>query len=160
MLARKKVTTEIKKFIENLVLKYGIEDDFINRDPVLKQNLELVSDPEERLFIKALYSQEIKDCLNTNRPLEEVLASVTIKKLIEKFINKEIGLGDIEKSLEQKLNLSANTAKEIAKSIIENQQVIKEYEAEFVSEEDEETREETPIIRKNIAPKGLNQELL
>jgi len=159
MAIRKKPTIEIQKFIEGIVLKYGLENDFIDRDPELKQKLGAANDPEERIFIKVFYSKELRDHLQAKRPLKELLASALIKDLIEKFINKEIGIEEVEITLTKNLNLDAKTAKEIGQSIVENQQVIKEFEEEFVPGEDETMEGKSPIQRGGN-PKGLNQELL
>jgi len=112
---RKKPSTETLNFIENIVVRHGLEKDLVENDPVLEKNLQSAESPEERRVAKFLHSQKIKECLALKRPIEEVSASVAIVKIIEKLINKEItfnDLGEILKSALEKLNIDPSHKKQ------------------------------------------------
>lgn len=157
-MTRKKPSTETFNFIEELVMQYDLEKNLLENDPLLAARIKLAKTPEERRVIKFLQSKKIKECLDFKKPLEEVSASVAIAKVVEKLINKEIAIDDLEKELKlslEKLNVEQKTIEEIAKKIANNENVIKDMITEENIEEDEYFPEE-----QEEKPKGIAQELM
>lgn len=116
----KKISSDIVYFIEGIVLEYNLEKDFIEGDSLLKKKMENVTDLAERISIKLLYSQVISDYINNNKPLEEILASFKIKKIIEQLINNKINFDDLNILLSQNIKASPEIIKSIEEKIRNN----------------------------------------
>jgi len=113
----KKISSDIVYFIESIVLEYNLEKDFIEGDSLLKKKMENVTDLAERISTKLLYSQAINDYINNNKPLEEILASFKIKKIIEQLINNKINFDDLNILLSQDIKASPEIIKAIEEKI-------------------------------------------
>jgi hypothetical protein len=116
----KKISSDIVYFIESIVLEYNLEKDFIEGDSLLKKKMENVTDLAERISTKLLYSQAINDYINNNKPLEEILASFKIKKIIEQLINNKINFDDLNILLSQDIKASPEIIKAIEEKIRNN----------------------------------------
>jgi hypothetical protein len=158
---KKKLSSETLNFIENIVVRYGLEKNLIEGDPALEKKLQLAESPEERRVTKFLQSQKIKECFALKKPVEEMSASVAIAKLTEKLINKEIAFDDfggLLKSALENLNIDSKTIGEVAK-IIENDKNVIEDLAKDDAEDYPEEEIPSPEQKRGI-PGGINQELL
>lgn len=116
----KKISSDIVYFIEGIVLEYNLEKDFIEGDSLLNKKMENVTDLAERISIKLLYSQAINDYINNNKPLEEILVSFKIKKIIEQLINNKINFDDLNILLSQNIKASPEIIKSIEEKIRNN----------------------------------------
>jgi hypothetical protein len=152
----KKPSIALQKFIEGLIADYGLEKDILI-SPALEKELGRAGSLKEKMFLKSVYDENIKKHLALKKPLEDVLPSFALYKIIEKTINKEVGLNEIKKLIEEKLKISPEQAEEISQKISHNDFVIKEMEA---MEKEEEAEDGSAPAAGQIKPKGLNQELL
>lgn len=154
----KKLSSEIIYFIESIVLEYDLEKDFIEGDDLLKKKLSGVNDLAERISNKLLFSKTINDYIKNNKPLEEILASFKIKKIIEELINNKISFDDLNALLSQ----SIKTSPEITQSIVEKIKInplIKELMSSEVGES-EELIDGEENSKKNTNTKSIGNILL
>jgi len=132
----KKISSDIIYLIESIVLEYNLEKDFIEGDSLLKKKLADVTDLAERISIKLLYSQTINDYINNNKPLEEILASFKIKKIIEQLINNKINFDDLNILLSQNIKSSPEIIKSVEEKIKNNPSI-----KEIMNNKTEESKE-------------------
>lgn len=144
----KKITSDIALFIEDIVLKYNLEKDFIEKDVLLKKKLDGITNPAERISLKFLYSQEIGQYIENNKPLEEILTSVKIKKIVEQLINKKIEFGDISSLLSQNIKAEPEIIKSIEEEIKNNPKIKEAIEGEPTPILEENYNEEQDLNKK------------
>jgi hypothetical protein len=152
---RKKLTFEIEDFIEDIALMYGLDDAFIEEDPLLKETLGPITDPAERITIKLLYSKRIEECLKAKQPLETFVPSAMLGRIIENLINKDISIEELKEAIENRLRLPPSSAREIAQKISENEKVLEAIDAAFIAKDNPEVE----VLKEKISSTGINQEL-
>lgn len=158
----KKISDDIIYFIEGIVLEYNLEKDFIEEDVLLKKKLSGVDDLAERISNKLLFSKTINDYIKNNKPLEEILVSFRIKKIIEQLINNRISFDDLNALLSQNIKVSPEVIQSITEKIKKNPSIkelidskIGETEELISNEEDSKKNTNTKSIG-NILLKKIN----
>jgi hypothetical protein len=152
---KKFLSLEIENFLENIIFKYNLEEDFINRDSELKKNLEKITDPSERITTKLLYSKEINNYLDQKTPLENFIPSFMLNKITERLINNEFPIEKLKEELELKLKIPPSLSIEIAQKLVENPEILKMIDEEIAPE----PPNENILSTENQTPKGIGQEL-
>lgn len=158
----KKISTDIVYFIEEIVLEYDLEKDFIEGDVLLKEKMAGVTDLAERISTKLLYSQVIDNYINNDKPLDEVSASFKIKKIIEQLINKKISFDDLNTLLSQSIKASPEIIKSVEEKIRTNTSIkeLMDNEAEIDKENKEIVIDTEENLKKNTNTKSIGNILL
>ncbi|MFZ2390367.1 MAG: hypothetical protein WAW15_00925 [Minisyncoccales bacterium] len=147
------ITTPIVSFIEELMIKYHLEDNFIEGDPLLKEKLSETENISDRAVLKLIFGEKIKEQLKTGKSLEEFLPSMKIKRIIEGLLEKKYSSKDLPELIKTALNISDSEIKEISDAISSNVEILKLI-AQPLSETDteeninESTEEEKKVINK------------
>jgi len=116
----------VLSFIEEIVSKYELEKDLIEGDLLLKKKIQETTDISEIPIVKILYSEKVKERLDSGIPLEEVIPSIKLKNIINQIIKKEISYGELSKIIEEKLKIDKTVAEEISNLIQKNKEISQE----------------------------------
>lgn len=155
----KKLSLDIMLFIESVVFEYNLEKDFIDGDVLLKEKMSDVTDLAERISNKFLYSQQIISHLKNDRPLEEILVSFKIKKIIEQLVNKIITFEDLHLLLSQSIKASPEIIKSIEEKIKVNPQIKNAIESEIEGLAEEKIDDEE-VVNEKTNTKSIGNILL
>ncbi|HNY36233.1 MAG TPA: hypothetical protein PLD14_00945 [Candidatus Pacearchaeota archaeon] len=147
----------ILPFVEELVDKYELEKDIIENDEILKNKLSGVNDYSERVFIKFLYSDELKNSIINDIPLNTPFAK--IKKIIDGLINKKIDKDNLSLTLQKELVISPEISEKISEDILGNEDIMNEVIAVKIIENEEEGEDGQKIEPKKTT-KSIGYELL
>ncbi|MFZ3057559.1 MAG: hypothetical protein WA092_00785 [Minisyncoccales bacterium] len=147
----------ILPFVEELVVKYELEKNTIENDEILKNKLSGVSNYSERVFIKFLYSDELKNSIINDIPLNTPFAK--IKKIIDGLINKKIGKDNLSLTLQKELVISPEISEKIAEDILGNKDIMNEVIAVKIIENEKEG-EDGQKIKPKKTTKSIGYELL
>lgn len=111
-------------FIEELMIKYGLEKELIENDVDLKSKLSQAKDIQERVFLKFTHSKEIENYEKQNIPIN--IPSVNLRKIIEKLINKKLPVDDLPSAIQENLKISPEMSKKISFDILNNSEIMNE----------------------------------
>ncbi len=145
-------------FIEGLIVKYGLERELIENDPVLKEKLSGIEDYSDRVFIKFLYGEQLKNSIIKNIDIETPFT--ILKKIVDELISKKITTGELPQVLRERLKITSDMAGKIAEDITRNEEVISEMASIKIPEKtaDENTKNLEERPEKNT--KSIGYELL
>lgn len=144
-------------FIEEIMIKYGLEKELIDNDANLKDMLSRSKDIRDRVFFKFLYSEKIYNYEKNGIPLD--IPSIKLKKIIEDLIDKKISLNNLPKLIQDNLNISPEISKKITEEIEKNKEITDEMSTIKADKEEDDITEET-IEEETKKTKSIGYELL
>ncbi|MFZ3054809.1 MAG: hypothetical protein WA091_02420 [Minisyncoccales bacterium] len=133
-------------FVEEIMVKYGLEKELIENDAVLKDKLSQAKDAQERVFFKFTYSKEIDNYEKQNIPID--IPSVRLREVIEKLIDKKITIDNLPTVIQENLKISPETSKKISEEILNNDEIMNELNSNetIPAEEQKEEPKKTKSI--------------
>ena len=147
------ITTPILSLIEEIMIKYGLEDSLIENDLLLKKQLSEAEDLSYRFTMKLIFGEKIKEQKMAGKSLEEILPSMRLKRIIESLADKKVSYEDLPKLIKKDLGVDDIKANEISEAIKNNTDVIKLINQPIVEtldekEEDNSTEEKIDTTNK------------
>ncbi|MFA5714158.1 MAG: hypothetical protein WC998_00275 [Candidatus Paceibacterota bacterium] len=156
------LTKQTISFIEEIMIKYGLEDKLIENDALLKNKISGVEDLSERAVLKLLFGEKIKEQEMAGKSLEDILPSMRLKRILEKLVDKKISYKDLPGLIKSGLSTDQSMTDEIVKLIENNTElhaaINKPVENKIVEEEITEEESAQKIITEN--KKSIGNELL
>jgi hypothetical protein len=144
------ITTPILSFIEEIMIKYNLEDDLVKDDFALQKQLSDKPDLSYRSVLKLLFGTKIKELRMAGKSLEEILPSVRLKTIIESLINKKSSYNELPGLIKKDLNLDDEKTNEIVGAIKNNIEIIKLINQPLSGEVIENHEEEANIEEEKI----------
>jgi hypothetical protein len=156
------LTDDIISFIEEVMMKYGLEDELIKGDSPLEKELSEVKNLYERFAIKFVFGQKIKQLRESGKSLEDILPSMKLKRILEKLINKKISFDDLPELIKNDLHTNQEVAEDISKSIEKNKEIVEILNGLTLNEDVEENDEIEELDKKvdSENKKSIGGELL
>ena len=142
------LTTQILSFIEDIMIKYGLEDNLIEGDLLLEKKLSEINDLSDRAALKLLFGEKIKEQEMAGKSLEEILPSIRLKRIIESLVDKKTSYSDLPKLIKRDLDVDDIKANEISEAIKNNAEIIKLINQPLVEN----------AVEEDIDEKGDNKE--
>lgn len=150
-------------FIESLILRYHLEDNFIIGNPSLLKELNSIDPSGKDYFLER---SVIKSIYNKNDYFQPTLI---LRKILTDLINKHIDSNNLTSIIQASLGIPLDVAEKISSDVKNNQQIQKEMEINFTNESlDEKTniylkeleKDANYIVTNKSGPRGINQDLL
>lgn len=156
------LTDPIISFIEEIMMKYGLEDDLIKGDSLLEEELSEVKNLYERFALKFVFGKKINEQKRAGKSLEDILPSMRLKRILEKLINKKISYKDLPDLIKKDLHSDQATAEKISKLIEENKEIANILNGLIVEENVEGDDEAVEIEKKESleSKKSIGSEFL
>ena len=141
-------------FVEEIMVKYGLEKDLIENDADLKKMLSEVKDIPERVFIKFFFSNKIENYEKQGLPVD--IPSIKLKGIIERLIDKKISLKDLPNIIQDELRITLEISEKISRDIEKNKEIVDEINT--ANPLPEKSSEEEKVI--DVPKKSIGLELL
>jgi hypothetical protein len=148
----------ILSFIEEIMVKYDLEKEFIENDTVLKNKLLSAKNLSERVLFKFFYSNKIINYRKQGLPLD--IPSMKLKYIIDDLIDQKIFLKDTPLLIEKDLEVSSEIAKKIAEEIEKNKELIDEINTIKPAEIESDSAEKELLKTEKNSTKSIGYELL
>lgn len=148
----KLLSTETIDLIEQIVIECGLENEFLEKDLILKEKLENEKNLKHRFALKILYSKEIRSALDNKKPLSDILPSFAISEGMKKILNKKLSPSQLPIFLQNKLNIGPVLADKISNKLLNSQS----FKKDLIGDSEEDYL----AIPSNRTPKGIGQELV
>jgi hypothetical protein len=119
----------ILSFVEDIVSEYDLEKDILANDPALAKAIDEADDRADIPVIKILYSQKVKERLDSGMPIEDVLPSIKLTAIIDSLIKKSLSYDVLPEVIKKKLEVDSAISEKISDQIKNNAEILKERNA-------------------------------
>ncbi|MDD5569220.1 MAG: hypothetical protein PHG23_02295 [Candidatus Pacebacteria bacterium] len=155
------ISFNTRLFIEDITTKYGLENFLLQNDAGFASHIVGNPTAAERIAAKLMFNKDVKNCLEKNIPLAEILPSEKLVVVVEDLINQKIGYNDLPIAIKEELNIPDEISSQIAQDIANNKKITEDRINEIVKEDFEEETQGSEFSNTPSPEKtgGLSQEL-